>query len=195
MQAPAAFARFIADIRALWSREPDMARRMEQATPMLQRLVLDDALKESAARWPSTEGRRNLLLYVDDEHGFAVNAVVRAPGRKGGVHDHGHAWVLYALLDGTESLERYDRIDDGNHAGHARLRLSSVTTGTRGKVDLVPPFAIHAEQGGPARSVAIILRSQRLGEGTILQHSYDPAAGTVTEQFGPTQIPYDLAAS
>jgi predicted metal-dependent enzyme (double-stranded beta helix superfamily) len=194
MQAPAAFERFIDDLRALWSLEPDMARRMEQAKPLLERLVMDDALKANAERWPSTEGRKNLLLYVDDDHGFAINAVVRVPGRKGGVHDHAQAWVLYGLLDGTENLERYDRLDDGRNAGRAEIRLSSVTTGTRGTVDLVPPFAIHAEQGGPARSVAIILRSQRLGEGTVLQHSYDPAAGTVTEQFGPTQIPYDIAA-
>ncbi len=77
--------------------------------------------------------------------------------------------------------------------GFAELRLASVTTGARGKVDLVPPHAIHAEQGGPARSVAIILRSQRLGEGTVLQHAYDPAARTVSERWGPTQIPYDIS--
>jgi hypothetical protein len=72
------------------------------------------------------------------------------------------------------------------------VRLASVTTGTQGKVDLVPPHAIHAEQGGPTRSVAIIVRSQRLGEGTVLQHMYDPKAQTVVEQYGPAQIPYDL---
>ncbi len=190
----AAFERFIADLRALWSREPDMGRRMELAKPLLQRLVLDPELTAASARWPSTEGRKNLLLHVDDEHGFVVNAVVREPGRIGGVHDHAHAWVLYALLDGSESLERYDRLDDGSRPGFAELRLASVTRGTRGKVDLVPPFAIHAEQGGPARSVAIILRSQRLGEGTVLQHAYDAAAKTVNERFGPTQIPYDISA-
>ena len=68
-----------------------------------------------------------------------------------------------------------------------------MTTGTQGKVDLVPPLAIHAEQGGPTRSVAIIVRSQRLGEGTILQHSYDRTANTVIEQYGPTQIPYEVS--
>jgi hypothetical protein len=72
------------------------------------------------------------------------------------------------------------------------VRLASVTSGSRGKVDLVPPFAIHAEQGGPTRSVAMILRSQRLGEGTVLQHAYDPTARTVNERYGPTQIPYEL---
>jgi predicted metal-dependent enzyme (double-stranded beta helix superfamily) len=117
---------------------------------------------------------------------------VRAPGRSGSVHDHADAWVLYGVLDGSESLERYERVDDGTRAGHAELRLVSVTTGTQGKVDLVPPHAIHAEQGGPTRSVAIIVRSQRLGEGTILQRAYDPKAETVVERFGPTQVPYRL---
>jgi predicted metal-dependent enzyme (double-stranded beta helix superfamily) len=189
----AAFEQFVVELRAIWSREPDMGTRMALAQPLLQRLVLDPALKDASAQWPSTEGRKNLLLHVDDAHGFAVNAVVREPGRVGGVHDHAHAWVLYGLLDGSESLERYDRLDDGTRAGFAELRLASVTTGTRGKVDLVPPHAIHAEQGGPARSVAIILRSQRLGEGTVLQNAYDPAAGTVREVWGPTQIPCDLS--
>jgi hypothetical protein len=104
------------------------------------------------------------------------------------------AWVLYGVLDGSESFERYERIDDGSRPGHAELRLASVTTGTQGKVDLVPPHAIHAEQGDPTRSVAIILRSQRLGEGTILQRGYDPKANTVVERFGPSQVPYELTA-
>ena len=68
----------------------------------------------------------------------------------------------------------------------------SVTTGTRGKVDLVPPRAIRAERGGPTRSVAIIVRSQRLGDGTVLQHHYDPEAMTVVERYGPAQIPYEI---
>ena len=59
-------------------------------------------------------------------------------------------------------------------------------------VDLVPPHDIHAEQGGPTRSAAMILRSQRLGEGTVLQHQYDPKAKTITERYGPTQIPFEL---
>jgi hypothetical protein len=40
----------------------------------------------------------------------------------------------------------------------AAARLTSVTTGTQGKVDLVPLHAIHAEQGGPTRPVAIMAR-------------------------------------
>jgi hypothetical protein len=87
-----------------------------------------------------------------------------------------------------------NRIDDGRRPGYAEVQLVSVTTGTQGKVELVPPHAIHAEQGGPVRSVAVILRSQGLGEGTLLQRTYDPEAKTVVERYGPTQIPYELRA-
>jgi len=188
------FEEFIAQLRAIWDAERDNQHRMEKAKPLLEQLVKDRGLKAHSARWPSTEGYKNLLLYVDPQHHFAINAVVRMPGRVGGVHDHADAWVLYGVLDGSESLERYERVDDGSRAGYAELRLVSATTGTQGKVDLVPPHAIHAEQGGPARSVAIIVRSQRLGEGTVLQRTYDPKENTVIERFGPTQVPYELVA-
>jgi predicted metal-dependent enzyme (double-stranded beta helix superfamily) len=193
MRLPA-FDQFIRDLRAVWAAQPDLQRRMETAKPLLEQFVKDDTLKAHSASWPSTEGHKNLLLYVDPDHDFVVNAVVRMPGRTGSVHDHADAWVLYGLLDGTESLERYDRVDDGSRPGYAEVKLASVTTGTQGKVDLVPPRAIHAEQGGPTRSVAIIIRSQRLGEGTVLQGRYDPKTKTRTEGFGPTQVPYDLVA-
>jgi predicted metal-dependent enzyme (double-stranded beta helix superfamily) len=186
------FEKFIADLRTIWAAQPDDQRRMEAAKPLLERLVLDPALKAHSASWPSTEGRKNLLLYVDPDHHFVINGVVRVPGRTGSVHDHADAWVLYGVLDGSESLERFDRVDDGSRSGHAEVKLASVTTGTQGKVDLVAPHAIHAEQGGPTRSVAIIVRSQRLGEGTILQRTYDRKANTIIEQYGPTQIPYEL---
>ena len=186
--------KFIGDLRAVWAADSDNQRRMEKAKPLLEQLVNDPTLKARSKDWPSTEGRKNLLLYVDPDHHFVINAVVRMPGRTGSVHDHADAWVLYAVLDGSESLERFERVDDGSKPGYAEVRLSSVTTGTQGKVDLVPPHSIHAEQGGPTRSVAIIVRSQRLGEGTVLQRRYDPKAKAVVEQYGPTQIPFEVVA-
>jgi predicted metal-dependent enzyme (double-stranded beta helix superfamily) len=187
------FEKFVADLRAIWAAESDDGGRMHKAKPLLERLVMDDTLRKHSANWPSTEGRKNLLFYVDPDYHFVINGVVRVPGRTGSIHDHADAWVLYGVLDGTESLERFDRVDDGDRPGYAEVKLSSVTTGSQGKVDLVPPRAIHAEQGGPTRSVAVIVRSQKLGEGTVLQHRYDREARTVVERFGPTQIPYELA--
>jgi predicted metal-dependent enzyme (double-stranded beta helix superfamily) len=186
--------KFIVDLRAIWAEDSENERRMAKARPLLEQLLKETTLKAHSAAWPSTEGRKNLLLYVDPDHHFVINAVVRMPGRTGSVHDHADAWVLYGVLDGSESLERFERVDDGSRPGYAEVKLSSVSTGTQGKVDLVPPHSIHAEQGGPTRSVAIIVRSQRLGEGTILQRRYDAMAKTVVEQYGPTQIPFEVVA-
>jgi predicted metal-dependent enzyme (double-stranded beta helix superfamily) len=186
------FEKFIQDLRTAWAELPDMEARMKKGQKLLEELVKDPTLREASKSWPSTEGRKNLLFYEDPDCGFAINGVVRVPGRKGSIHDHAHSWTAYGLLDGTESLERYRRLDDGSKEGYAKLELESVTEGEPGKVDLVPPFDAHAEQGGPARSVAIILRSERVS-GKVLQGSYSMENNTVRRIDGPTNIPYEIA--
>jgi len=185
------FEKFIQDLRAAWSEVPDMEARMKKGQQLLEALVKDEGLRQASKSWPSTEGRKNLLFYEDPDYGFAVNGVVRIPGRKGSIHDHAHAWTAYGLLDGTESLERFRRIDDRSQEGHAELELESITQGTPGKVDLVPPFDIHAEQGGPTRSVAIILRSERVA-GKVPQGSYSIEGNLYRQIEGPTNIPYSI---
>jgi len=147
-----AFEKFIQDLRAAWAELPDMKARMKRGQTLLEGLVKDPSMRAASKSWPSTEGRKNLLFYEDADYGFAVNGVVRVPGRKGSIHDHAHAWTAYGILDGTETLERFRRVDDGSKQGYAQLELESVTEGESGKVDLVPPFDVHAEQGGPTRS-------------------------------------------
>lgn len=186
------FQRFIDQLRDVWGSEPDMRRRMERASPLLRELVSDPDMQKQSAHWPSTEGRKNLLFYVDPDFGFAINGVVRIPGRRGSVHDHASAWVLYGVLTGVESLERYQRVDDSGKPGYAEVKLTSVSEGTSGKVDIVPPWDIHAEQGGPERSTAVILRSERLGD--VDQNVFDLGTHKMSTGPGPTQIPFDLTA-
>ena len=186
------FEKFIQDLRTAWTELPDIPSRMTRGKELLEELVLDKSLIEASKSWPSTEGRKNLLLYEDPDFAFAINGVVRAPGRKGSIHDHAHAWTAYGVLDGTERLERYRRLDDRTKEGHVELQLESVSEGCPGKVDLVPPFDIHAEQGGPTRSVAVILRSERVA-GRTTQGSYDMERQTIKQVQGPVQVPYDVA--
>jgi len=185
------FEKFIQDLRAAWAELPDMEARMKKGQKLLEGLVQDDGLCQMSKSWPSTEGRKNLLFYQDPDYGFAINGVVREPGRKGSIHDHAHAWTAYGLLDGTESLERFRRVDDRSKEGYAKLELESVTKGTPGKVDLVPPYDIHAEQGGPTRSVAIILRSERVA-GKVPQGSYSTEGNLYRQIEGPTNIPFEI---
>jgi predicted metal-dependent enzyme (double-stranded beta helix superfamily) len=186
-----AFEKFIQDVRAAWSELPDNDKRMKRVKALLEDLVNDSTIKEHAKNWPSTEGHKNLLLYEDPDYQFVVNAVVRTPGRDGRIHDHAHAWTAYGVLDGTERLERYRRVDDGKKPNYALIELESLTEGYPGKVDLVPPFAIHSEKGGPTRSVAVIVRSERL-VGRTLQGRYDAKTDKYDQSEGPTQVPFDI---
>lgn len=186
------FQAFIDGLRAAFAEAPDTEAAMVHAKVLLEDLVRDEGMRAHSKDWPSTEGHKNLLLYEDPDYGFAVNAVVRAPNRKGGIHDHAHAWTAYGMLDGVERLERYTRLDDGSREGYAEIALESVTEGTPGTVDLVPPYAIHSEKGGPGRSVAIIVRSERL-VGRVTQGRYDPEANTTRQGTGPTQVPFEIA--
>lgn len=163
---------FIDDLPALGAAEPDMGKCMKRTRPLLERLVKDDGLNSYFAIWPSPEGGKNVLSSVDQEFNFVINGV----------------------LDGAESLERFTRSDDGSKPGYAGVKLSSATTGSLGEVDLVPPYDIHAKQGGPTRPVAVILRSQLLGEGTVLQKGFDLKANRVVERFGTNKFPYELNA-
>ncbi len=187
-----AFEKFIQDVRAAWGKVSDTESRMKKTAELLEGLVKNPTLREHSKSWPSTEGHKNLLLYEDPDYRFAINGVVREPGRKGGIHDHAHAWTAYGVLDGTEKLERYRRLDKGGKEGYAELELESVSEGVPGKVDLVPPYAIHAEQGGPRRSVAVIVRSERL-VGRALQGRYDPVKREFTQGQGPTQVPFEIS--
>ncbi len=189
-----AMAKFIEGLRTIWAELPDDESRMKKAKALMESTVLtDDALREHSKSWPSTEGRKNLLFYEDPDYGFIINGVVRVPGRTGSVHDHADAWVLYGLLEGTETLERFDRIDDRSRADYAEVKLTSANRGQAGRSDLVAPYDIHAEQGGPARSVAVILRSAVL-VGRVLQGRYDRKTNKYSTGPGPEQIPYELKA-
>jgi predicted metal-dependent enzyme (double-stranded beta helix superfamily) len=188
----AAFESFIQSARTFCAANSDTEARMKKIKILLQSLVNDPAMREHAKTWPSTEGHKNLLLYEDPEYDFVVNAVVRTPGRDGRIHDHAHAWTAYGVLDGTERLERYRRLDNGRNPDYALIQLDSVTDGHPGKVDLVQPFAIHSEKGGPQRSVAVIVRSERL-VGKVLQGRYDAKTDRYFQGEGPTQVPFEVA--
>lgn len=189
-----AFEKFIQDLRKIWAEFPDDESRMKMAHRLMEdELLPDPALREHCKNWPSTEGRKNLLFYTDPDYGFVINGVVRVPGRTGSVHDHADAWVLYGLLDGRETLERFERVDDRSREDYAEVRLTSANQGQAGHADLVQPYDIHAEQGSDIRSVAVILRSNVL-VGRVEQGRYDRETNKYFTGTGPTQIPYELTA-
>ena len=169
--------------------------RWERAADLLRELLRDEALAERARQWPVSHDRSNdrytnLLFYEDADHGFVLNGLVKDRTGKTPVHDHGHAWVLYGLLEGTEHVLRFERTDDGSVPGRAQLRPSAGVDLRAGDVDLVPPWSPHAETALSARTVAVIVRSAK--PGTFRHCRYDLERETMAEHPAPAQVPYPL---
>lgn len=186
------FEKFIQDVRAAWKQTADLEPRMKQTAALLKGLVGDETLRRHSKYWPSTDGHKNLLLYEDPDYGFVINAVVRVQGAQGRAHDHACAWTAYGVLDGKEKMERFRCVEDRRREGYAKIELESVSEGTAGTVDLVPPYEVHSEKGAlDGRSVAVIVRSERL-VGKTLQGRYDPQTGKYSQGEGPTQVPFEV---
>ncbi len=186
-EPPALLRDFVAAARALWREELSDAERWHRVAGLLPALLQLPALKESARSWPAPPPHhpraQNLLFYEDPDYRFVVNGLIKRPGDVTAVHDHAHTWTVYSVLEGEERVVRYRRSGaalepDGDY--HVRP----------GFVDIVPPRMIHAEFAGPARTVALIVRSEKVGG--FMQGRFDPATGAASEAPGPEQVPYPL---
>ena len=188
-----AFERFIASARELFAGEKDPDRRWGALTPLLIQLLADDGVREASAKWPECahkERAENLLFYEDPDFGFVVNGLTKAPHTRTQIHDHAHNWTLYGVLDGTETIMRYERVDDRSKADYAEIRGVSKLRAGPGQVDLVRPWEIHAEASGEERTVAIIVRAEKAGG--FLQGRYDPVNKKYWQGYGPIQVPYKM---
>jgi predicted metal-dependent enzyme (double-stranded beta helix superfamily) len=159
-----AFEKFIQDVRAVWAELPNTERRMKRVKLLLEALVQNPTMTEHSKNWPSTEGHKNLLLYEDRDYQFVVNAVVRKPERDGRIHDHAHAWTAYGVLDGTERLERYRRIDDGKKPNYALNRIRE-------------PQRRLSRQGRPRAAVCDSFRERRANKVSCRDRSFRAARG------------------
>jgi len=193
LRAPAVMAPFVEAVRALWAQPLSEAERWKRIGELMPMLTGSKALQESAKAWPAPgpEAKRpqNLLFYEDPDYGFVINGLIKAPRSGTPVHDHAHTWTVYAVLEGQEHVVRYER--RGDAAGdRAELTKTDDYIVGNGYVDVVPPGVIHAEYAGEERTVAVIVRSERVGN--FMQGMFDPATGKVSQAPGPEQVPYRL---
>jgi predicted metal-dependent enzyme (double-stranded beta helix superfamily) len=188
IQAETVADTFIAGVRRLYAEVPDEAARWERIAALLGDLLAEPRLQTQAADWP--ERAENLLFYEDPDYGFVINGLIKAPDKRTAIHDHAQLWTAYGVLAGHETVERYERLDDGARPDYAEVRQSASLAVGPGTVDLVPPWQIHAEASGAERTVAVIVRSGK--PGAFLQNRFDPDTRRTWQGYGPVQIPYAL---
>lgn len=182
--------RFVEEIRALYAELGDPTKVWPEARGPMAALLADPQLAASSNDWPVSD-HENLLFYEDPDYGFVVNGLIKDPGQKTRIHDHAHIWVLYGILTGSEEILRYERIDDRSVPDRAEIREAGREAVSAGAMDIVAPYAIHAEAAGAEGSVAVIMRSEK--PGGFNQGRYDPETGRYWESPGVTQIPWPLA--
>ena len=191
---PAASA-LIDEMRSLYASRLEATELWKRIELSMRKLLTDPGLKEQAQRWPATVESaptvRNLLFYEDPDYGFVFNATVRQPNVISNVHDHGDVWTLYGLIEGHETMLRYERTGGAaGDAGPVKLKLVGRHSLGPGEVDVVPPGKIHQEHAGERRSIAFIVRAKR--PGTFKQHYYNPETGAVSITDGPQQVEHVL---
>ena len=187
----AAAERFIAEMRKACAAGLDGPARWEKCRELLKELVRDPELRAHARTWPvgGFDGKKvdNLLFYEDPDYGWVMNALIKNPGGRAMIHDHGPSWTIYGVVEGRERIVRYAAKDKGD--GAVELVETESVYCEPGDVDIVEPREIHSEYAGDRKSIAFIVRSQR--SGTFDQLSFE---GARPRSFpGPNQVPFDLS--
>ena len=185
-----AVEKFIVDFREVCKKEKN-ENKWQICRNLLQHLLRDNELQCHAQDWPvgGFDGKKvdNLLFYEDPDYKFVINGLIKNPGGRAMIHDHGKAWTVYGVLAGEERVVRYREIV--NSQGIAGFEEASSIQCGPGDVDVVAPWEIHSEYAGVEKSVAVIIRSQR--SGTFEQYRYQDSGGK--GKFpGPNQVSFEL---
>lgn len=182
---------FVTKMRSVCESTPG-DERWERCRELLADLLKDPELQKHAQDWPvgGFDGKKvdNLLFYEDPDHDFVINGLIKNPGGRAMIHDHGKAWTIYGVLAGEERVVRYREITKPD--GQPGFEEEHAVQCRPGDVDVVPPWEIHSEYAGDEKSIAVIVRSQR--SGTFEQFRYPDEGGKVKFP-GPNQVPYDLS--
>ena len=185
--------RFITAVHDVFAGERNDAERWRRVGELLPILLDDAELRASATHWPTTQrggAATNLLFYEDPTYKFVINGLVKEPHAATPIHDHAHTWTAYGVIEGSENVLRYHIAEGDRDGDRVVLEPAGEYVVAPGYVDVVPPHAPHAEIAGNGRTVAVIVRSERIGG--FPQNIYDLASGAIVRRPGPTPIPHSL---
>jgi hypothetical protein len=118
------------------------------------RQYLEDLLQAPAAdEWLAALHRETPAyeeLYRDSKHGFVLLAHTEDAGLYRPPHDHGRAWVIYAIQQGEIEMGTYARVEDPD--GKLQLVKRDATLVRPGQIKVFLPGDIHDTRciAGPA---------------------------------------------
>ncbi|MET3105892.1 putative metal-dependent enzyme (double-stranded beta helix superfamily) [Oxalobacteraceae bacterium GrIS 2.11] len=138
---------FTKAMRADWG--PLCSELVESSRLLLETLATSPTHEE----WLSTlhkEASPYTELYRDPQHGFVLLSHTETAGLYRPPHDHGRAWVIYAVQQGEIEMGTYARVADPD--GQVRLVKRNTTVVRPGQGMVYLPGDIHDTRciSGPA---------------------------------------------
>jgi hypothetical protein len=133
-----ALATFIRTVRAGWGpTTTELVAGARAALEALARAPADEPWLAALRR----EAPANRELHRDPDHGFVLLAHTEQAGLYRPPHDHGRAWVIYAVQHGAIEMGTYGRVTDAD--GQARLVARDRTPLRAGEAQVYLPGDIH----------------------------------------------------
>jgi len=129
---------FIGGVRTAWG--PLTSELVAECRSRLQSLLQASPSEDWLAALLQDEPA-NEELYRDPAHGFVLLAHTERAGLYRPPHDHGRAWVIYAMQHGEIEMRTYARIEEPD--GQVRLVERDVALVRAGQVQVYLPGDIH----------------------------------------------------
>lgn len=142
---------FIGDVKRILAEDGENFTAFERIKEKMQVLVRNPEYNEIDEDQVDAgnihTGRRSTPLYQDDTGMVLVRARF-GPEKMTPIHNHG-SWGVIGVLKGKDRYQIWERLDDGDGAGEARIRLEEEVILEPGDAVILPPPPqdIHAQQG------------------------------------------------
>ena len=159
----------------------ELVNDRQVAVRVMERLAHDNRfLAEQAANLFNNE----VVIWREPDRGFSIRVFIWSNDCDNFVHDH-NSWGMIATWFGEIAVENYNRLDQGEQEGIARLQLREKMILKPGQTAMIKPFddGIHrvcSANGEMAISVSIYAR--RLAERGYL-YKFDPETGKISKLF------------
>ena len=174
---------FVADVKEIFASNKDPLVQAQAAAGRMKQLLAVPGWLE-AAGLPGQEGFGRYDLHLDEEsghpgNGFYLMYSVQIPGQDNLPHDHGAAWVVYGVYQGSIKQTKWRWFYPGEGVDQLQIKETGSFVQKDGAVAFFLPGEIHntlnLEDG---RSVVVRLESQKLDR--ITRYQYNPADNAVT---------------
>ena len=130
-----------------------------------QRLKLPQELTQ-----PDAGSYARRLLYLSEEHGYVVVAMIWGPSQGTALHDHDGVWCVEGVLQGQIDVTQYAPLEEAGD----RWRFEpekTVTAGVGSSGSLIPPFEYHtiANHLADSSSVTVHIYAHELRKAHIFE--------------------------